>query len=220
MRGIPEKLRAIADEYLKSQGIEQKVAPISIMDEDFQKNVNRRKREKTKAAEVEHAIRHYIDLNFNEDPELFSSFAEMLEQILAEFKDNWEKIYEELEKLRQAIKAKEQEETYGLDRKRQMPIFGMLKARLFDNRDLSEDEIAQVVDLTQNTFNLIEREIRSAGFWNSIPSQNRLRAELQKLFVSPRFSTYPHILNEDIRKPLITDLIQWAKDNHDKIIMG
>lgn len=218
MKGIPDKLRAIADEYLKSQGIEQKIAPISIMDDDFQKGVSRRKRDKTKAAEVEHAIRHYIDLNINEDPELFASFATMLEQILAEFKDNWDKIYEELEKLRQIIKAKEKEETYGLDRKRQMPIFRIFSAELFDNRSLSEDEIAQNVDLTQNTFIVIEREIRSAGFWNSIPAQNRLRAELQQLFLSPRFNIYPNMI--DKWRPLITRLVEWAKANHDTIVMS
>lgn len=218
MKGIPDKLRTIADQYLQSQGIEQKVAPISIMDDDFQKGVNKRKRDKTKAAEVEHAIRHYIDLNINEDPELFASFAAMLEQIMAEFKDNWDKIYEELEKLRQKIKAKEKEETYGLDRRRQMPIFRIFSAELFDNRQLSEDEIAQNVDLTQNTFIVIEREIRSAGFWNSIPAQNRLRAELQQLFLSPRFNIYPNMI--DKWRPLITRLVEWAKANHDTIVMS
>ena len=218
MKGIPDKLRAIADDYLHSKGIEQKVAPISIMDDDFQKGVSRRKRDKTKAAEVEHAIRHYIDININEDPELFASFAEMLEQILAQFKDNWQKIYEELEKLRQKIKAKEKEETYGLDRKQQMPIFRIFRAELFANRQLNENEIAQNVDLTQNTFNLIEREIRSAGFWDSIPAQNRLKAELQQLFLSPRFHHYPDMM--DKWRLLITRLMEWARQNHDTIVMG
>lgn len=218
MKGIPSKLRAIADEFLTSQGIEQKVAPISIIDDDFQKGVNRRKRDKTKAAEVEHAIRHYIDININEDPELFASFAEMLEQILAEFKDNWQRIYEELEKLRQKIKAKEQEITYGLDRKQQMPIFRIFKAELFDNSDLDEGEIAQNVDLTQNTFNLIQREIRSAGFWGSVPAQNRLKAELQQLFLLPRYSTYPNMMSR--WRPIATRLVEWARANHETIVMS
>jgi type I restriction enzyme, R subunit len=35
MKGIPPKLRGIADEFLKSRGLEQTVAPISIIAEDF-----------------------------------------------------------------------------------------------------------------------------------------------------------------------------------------
>lgn len=215
MKGIPAKLRAIADEYLVSRGIVQKVAPISIMDDDFEKGVQQRRRDRTKAAEVEHAIRHYIDINIDEDPELFTSFAEMLAQILQEFADNWEMIYQELEKLRQKIVAKEREQTYGLDRKRQMPIFRIFWAELWESRELNEDEIAQNVDLTLNTFNLIEREMRSAGFWDSIPAQNRLKAELQELFLSEQFNNTPHIFAK--RHALVSRLLEWARSNRETI---
>lgn len=216
MRGIPTKLRTIADDFLKSKGIEQKVEPISIMDDDFQKDVQGRKRDKTKAAEVEHAIRHYIDINIDEDPELFASFAEMLEQILQEFKDNWDRIYEELEKLRQRIVAREKEHTYGLDRKKQMPIFRIFRAELFDDRELDEDQIAQNIDLTQNTFNLIEREIRSIGFWSSIPAQSRLVGELKGLFLSERFYQYPNMMSK--REHIVSRLMEWARENHEMIL--
>lgn len=215
MKGIPAKLRAIADDYLVSQGIAQKVAPISILDDDFQKGVQQRRREKTKAAEVEHAIRHYIDINIDEDPELFTSFAQMLAQILQEFADNWERIYQELEKLRQKMAAKEKEQTYGLDRKRQMPIFRIFLAELWKGQELSEDEIAQNVDLTQNAYNLIEREARAVGFWDSIPAQNRLKAELLQLFLSERFSALPHIFAK--RQELVSRLLEWARANREMI---
>ncbi|MGH7454495.1 MAG: type I restriction endonuclease subunit R, partial [bacterium] len=189
---------------------------ISIIDADFQKDVHARKRSKTKAAEVEHAIRHFVDVNIDEDPELFSSFAAALEKILKDFKDNWDRIYQELEKLRQQIEAKEREQTYGLNRKKQMPIFRIFKAELFDNRELTEDEIAQNVNLTQNAFNVILPEVRTAGFWNSIPAQNRLKSDLQQLFLSVQFSTYPNMMNK--WRPLISRLMEWAKENHGIII--
>jgi type I restriction enzyme, R subunit len=212
MTGIPPKLRAITDEFLKSKGIQQKIAPISILDADFQKDVKARKRSKTKAAEVEHAIRHFINLNVSEDPELFASFASELEKILQEFRDNWDRIYQELEKLRQKMAAKEKEQTYGLDRKKQMPIFRMLRVELFDGHNLSEDEIAQTVNLTQNLSNLIVGEIVSAGFWSSTPAQNRLKAELQQLMLSEEFSKYPNMMAR--WRPLITRLMEWARENH------
>ena len=62
-----------------------------------------RSRTKTKAAEIEHAIRHHLDVELDDDPDLQASFAEALNSILEEFKDNWNKIYEELEKLRKRI---------------------------------------------------------------------------------------------------------------------
>lgn len=217
MKGIPPKLRAIADEYLISKGIEQQVAPISIIADDFfNKVVASKKREKTKAAEVEHAIRHFIDLNIDEDPELFASFAKALEEILQNFKGNWKLIYEELEKLREKIRNREKEETYGLDRKKQMPFFRIFKAELFDNRDLSEDEIARNVNLTQHIFNLVITEIKLTGFWDSTPAQLKLKAELQKMLLSPEFKDLPNIITK--RNEIISRIMELAKTNHFKII--
>lgn len=217
MKGIPPKLRAIADEYLISKGIEQQVAPISIIADDFfSKVVNNKKREKTKAAEVEHAIRHFIDINIDEDPELFASFAKALEEILQNFKGNWKVIYEELEKLRDKIKNREKEETFGLDRKKQMPFFRIFKAELFDTRDLSEDEISRNVNLTQHIFNLVATEIKLTGFWDSPPAQLKLKAELQKTLLSPEFKDLPNIITK--RNQIISRIMELAKTNHFKII--
>jgi type I restriction enzyme R subunit len=216
MKGIPPKLRNIADQFLISKGIEQSVAPISIIADDFQKHVKTKTREKTKAAEVEHAIRHYIDINIDEDPELFASFAEALEEILKNFKGNWKAIYEELEKLREKIKNREKEQTFGLDRKKQMPFFRIFKAELFENRDLNEDEIAQNVNLTQHVFNLVATEIKLTGFWDSTPAQAKLKGELQKLLLSPEFNKLPNIILK--RTELISRIMELAKTNHFKIV--
>ncbi len=216
MKGIPPKLRTIADEFLKSKGIEELVKPISIIADDFQKNVKNKKRDKTKAAEVEHAVRHYIDINLDEDPELFASFSEALELILIQFKGNWRAIYEELEKLREKIRNREKEETYGLDRKKQMPFFRIFKKEIYNNQELTEDEIAQNVNLTQHVFNLVSTELRMTGFWDSVPAQNRLKAEVQKLFISPDFSTLPNIVKN--RKAITSRVMEVAKSNHYRII--
>ena len=103
MKGIPAKLRAITDAHLESRGIDVKVPPISILDEDFEKGVGEHRRTKTKAAEIEHAIRHHLDVDLDDDPDLRASFAEALAVIFERFRDNWNKIYDELEKLRTRI---------------------------------------------------------------------------------------------------------------------
>jgi type I restriction enzyme R subunit len=92
MKGIPQKLRKITDTFLESRGIAVKVKPISILDEDFEKGIKSHSRTKTKAAEIEHAIRHHLDVDLDDDPELRASFAEELNAILEEFRDNWDHI--------------------------------------------------------------------------------------------------------------------------------
>ncbi len=211
MRGIPPKLRVIADEFLVSKGIEQKVEPISIINPEFEQGISKRKRDKTKAAEVEHAIRHFIEMNIGEDPELFASFAKELERILEAFAENWKKIYEELEKLRKKMAESEKQYAYGLDRRKQLPIFNLLRAELFDNRELNEDEIALNVDLTQHLFNTIETEMHFKGFWNSKAAQNRLVADMQAMLLSEHFKELPNMFTK--YKQIISRIMEWAREN-------
>ena len=231
MKGIPTKLRTITDAFLSSRGIDVKVEPISILDKDFQKEVKKHNRNKTKAAEIEHAVRHHLDVALNDDPELQASFAEALKQILKEFANNWDKIYKELEKLRQRIINASMEPTYGLHRKKQMPIFRMLKREIFGEsaavettkmsdqtaaNGMSEDEkISKLVALTQHIYMEIERELKLTGFWESIPARNKLKADLQKTLLQPEFVTLPKLVTN--RQPIISRLMEIAEKNNEII---
>jgi len=223
MKGIPPKLRALTDAYLESKGIDQKIKPISIMDEDFERNVAKRNRTKTKAAEVEHAIRHHLDVELDDDPELQASFAASLSNILEEFRSNWQKIYEELEKLRQRIKDAENEPTYGLHKKKQMPFFRMFQRELnlaaepgpvWEGQE--EERISLLVNLTQQVFLVVERELRLTGFWESIPARNKLKAEIQQILTSPDFIKVPGVFAN--RAQIISRVLELAEKNNDRIL--
>ena len=220
MKGIPAKLRSITDEFLKSEGIEQKVEPISIMDENFFEHVKAKQRTKTKAAEVEHAIRHFIDININEDPELYASFAEALAEILREFRNNWEEIYRRLEELRRKIMDKEKEPTYGLHRKKQMPFFRIFKKEFYgDKPDLSDDEISIIVGVTKEVFDKVKLEIGAIGFWRNIPAQNRLKGEVVDILISEDqglTKTIPGLFAR--RNEIASRIMELAKSNHDIIL--
>lgn len=235
MKGIPPKLRAITDAYLESKGIEVKINPISILDEDFQKQVGKHNRTKTKAAEVEHAIRHHLEVELDDDPDLQASFAQALAKIFEDFRDNWKKIYEELEKLRERIINASKEPTYGLHRKKQMPFFRMFEREIFgegmaatateplgvaEDPDFygmsSEDRISHLVDLTQKSFLAVERELKLTGFWGSIPARNKLKEELQKTLLAPEFSKLPDIVKN--RAHIISRIMEIAEKNHDIIL--
>jgi type I restriction enzyme, R subunit len=236
MKGIPPKLRGITDAFLESRGIDVKVEPISILDEDFQKEVKKHDRTKTKAAEIEHAIRHHLDVELNDDPELQASFAEALRKIFEAFATNWKKIHEELEKLRQRIVNAGKEPTYGLHRKKQMPIYRMLKREIFGEETVidpdgmtvaepppiygmpEEERISKLVALTKDLYEEIERELKLIGFWDSIPARNKLVADLQKAILQPEFATMPGLVMN--RKHIISRLMEIAEKNHDTILFA
>lgn len=215
MRDIPPKLRALADKYLVSRGIEVKVAPISILHEDFEKDVSKRTRTKTKAAEIEHAVRHHLEVELDDDPDLQASFADALAGIFERFADNWEMIYRELEKLRNRIISASKEPTYGLHRKKQMPFFRSLKRELFGESDLNDDQISQLVSLTQALYLIIERELKLTGFWESIAARNKLRADIQELLLSEGFVALPGMATS--RQRIIARVMEIAEKNNDII---
>jgi type I restriction enzyme R subunit len=97
-----------------------------------------------------------------------------------------------------------------------MPFFRIFKAEIFDNRELNEDEIAENVNLTQHIYNLVKTELQLTGFWESIPAQLKLKAELQKLLLSPQFSKLPKVIAN--RKSIVSRIMEVAKSNHYKII--
>jgi type I restriction enzyme, R subunit len=223
MKGIPSKLRALTDTYLTSKGIDLKVPPISILDDDFESQVGKRKRTKTKAAEIEHAIRHHLDVDLDDDPDLQASFSEALVKIFEEFRDNWQKIYEELEKLRERMRTASQEPTYGLHRKKQMPFFRMFQRELEAAWEQhppyasnGDERIGTLVNLTQQVFNVVECELKLTGFWESIPARNRLKAELQKALLQPDFVKLPGIV--PARAHLISRVMEIAEKNNDAIL--
>lgn len=193
-----------------------KVAPISILDEDFEKQVGRRSRTKTKAAEVEHAIRHHLDVDLNDDPDLQASFAEALAAIFEQFRDNWQKIYEELEKLRRRIVSASQEPTYGLHRKKQMPFFRCFKREIYGDGDLTDDEISNMVSLTQQVYDTVERELKLTGFWDSIPARNRLKEEIKKILLSKEFVGLPNIVKN--RAHIVSRVLEIADEKNDTIL--
>ena len=233
MKGIPAKLRAITDVHLESRSINIRIPPISILDEDFEKGVGKHRRTKTKAAEIEHAIRHHLDVNLDDDPDLRASFAEALALIFEQFRDNWNKIYEELEKLRTRIINAGNEPTFGLHQKKQMPFFRMFQRELFGVDEATvvpakgverhvvdgiddEDQIGYLVDLTQKVTLVVERELKLTGFWESSPARNKMKADIQNILLASEFAKVPDL--RDNRAHIISRVMEISEKNNDIIL--
>lgn len=219
MKGIPAKLRTVTDAYLISRGIDQKVEPISILDDKFELEVGSHQRSKTKAAEVEHAIRHHIEINILEDPELYASFAEALEKILEDFKNNWDKVYQELEKLRQKIRNLPPPPG-GLHRKKHMPFFRILSKEIYgkayEEGGLTDEELDNLVDLTREIFDAVCLEIRLVGFWQSLPARAKLKADIQGILMSERFHRLPNMTK--IHNQIVSRMMELAEANSETIL--
>ena len=113
--GCGEKVRKLIDEHILSKGVDPKVAPISIMAENFEEYVSANRSAKSRASEMEHAIRHHISKNIDYDPEFYRKLSEKLEEILEACRENWDELAEELKTFLSEVRAGRQEEDDGLD---------------------------------------------------------------------------------------------------------
>ena len=158
----------------------------------------------------------HLEVELDDDPELQASFSEALAAILQEFANNWQIIYEELEKLRKRIIETANEPTYGLHKKKQMPFFRMLKTEIFGTAALDDDQIGQLVDLTQQVYLVVGRELKLTSFWESIPARNKLKAEIQQILVSEAFKSLPKVVTN--RNQIISRVMEIAEKNNDRIL--
>ena len=63
-----EKVRELIDEHLESLGVDQVLPPVSLTSADFRQKVAAMASPRARASEMEHAIRHHIDVHLAEDP--------------------------------------------------------------------------------------------------------------------------------------------------------
>jgi len=204
-----KKLQSIVDEYLVSKGIEVKVKPIEIFSDEFVKKTNNRKSSKAKAAEIEKALTKYLTVNMPLDPSLYGAFLEMLKKILEQFKDNWDEIYKQLEELREKLKKKEEDLSYGLTRT-QKPYLNLFAKELFGKvEDLKEDEIELVVRLTKDIYEVVERETSAKYYGETKATKLRFQMELQDVLLSEEFCKVDQVVKN--YKSLILQIVEVAE---------
>ena len=81
-----------------------------------------------------------------------------------------------------------------------------------------ENRISYLVDLTQQITLVIERELKLAGFWESIPARNKLKAEIQKTLLAPEFAKVPDLIKN--RAHIISRAMEIAEKNNDIILFA
>jgi type I restriction enzyme R subunit len=163
-----EKVRALIDQYIQSQGIDPKVEPIDVLSLDFKAHVQRHRSTKAQAAEMEYAARHHISVQIEEDPVYYQKLSERLDQILQTFADNWEAQVEALRQYIEDIKKGRPADQTGLEPKTQLPFLSLIAEE--SERDLSE--------LAQATVEIVDRirtVIRRVRFWENLVAQEELK---------------------------------------------
>lgn len=174
--GAGEKVRQLIDLHLKAIGIDPKVAPVQITDAGFAEKTNTLGSDRTKASEMEHAVRHHIEVHFDEDPARFKKLSEKLSNILSNFRDNWAEQAKALRDLVQEAVTADPKDDTGLDPRRQKPFYGVLAEEL--GEPVTPETKTVRVDMVTELVDHITQEIRTVDFWKTPDFQRGLRTWL------------------------------------------
>ena len=162
-----EKVRELIDEHLESLGVDQVLPPVSLTSADFRQKVAAMASPRTRASEMEHAIRHHINVHLVEDPVRYRRLSERLEQILAEHAGNWEQQALALGELLDEMKTDEAERDRGdsgLNRVEEA-LYGVVLENTVTDGIVSEQQGQKVADFVRRLHELAVADTTRVDFW-------------------------------------------------------
>ena len=205
LKWASEKVRKLIDRHLLSLGIDTKVFEVSILSDEFRNNVDfLNKTPKSKASEMEHAIRWHIKVNLEKDPTLYAHFKDKLETILHAYQENWEEIVKELGKLRDEMSEGRTPETDGISII-EAPFYDLIKATLSIEVEM---EINLTKELTHNLIEILKETATITNFWSDKSAERRRIEGLLEDEI--RYSGIKGVT--DIASELTTELMKLAKN--------
>lgn len=170
LKWASQKVRQLIDKHLFSLGIDTKVQQVSILSDEFKSKVDYlNKTPKSKASEMEHAIRWHIKVNIDKDPTLYNRFKDRLETILNSYKENWEEIVKQLEGLREEMSEGRKPETEGISII-EAPFYDLLKASLPNE---NEDQIHKTKVLTHTLLLHLKETAAINNFWTDKAAERK-----------------------------------------------
>ena len=190
LSGCGEKVRQLIADAVAADGIEILVKEVQLFSPEFDEKVEALNSDEAKASEMEHAIRHEINVRVEENPAFYQSLRQRLEEIIEQRRlerlDDAQQL-SLLNSLREELKGEQtQAQDIGLDG-RGFAIYGLLqhhrasplaeKAATYDvaNRDLASliDEAVepftdlvdweQKEDVQRQMRSRIKRQLRAGG---------------------------------------------------------
>ena len=170
LKWASEKVRKLIDRHLLSLGIDTKIQQVSILSDEFKSKVDYlNKTPKSKASEMEHAIRWHIKVNLDKDPALYSRFKDRLEAILNAYKENWEEIVRGLGRLRDEMAEGRKPGTEGIS-SIEAPFYDMLKSSLTDE---NETLIIKTKELSRLLIVVLKETAAIKNFWKDKSSEQK-----------------------------------------------
>lgn len=209
------KIRKMIDAHLETLGINSKIPPVSLLSDDFIKEVDKVSRnKKSKASEMEHAIRRHIKVNMDKDPGLYKGFLKRMEELLEKYKNNWDTIYDEFKDLRDDMDKgrKGENQEPGLT-EQELPFYDIVCITIYKDNAVPEENKDALKKMVSEVVELLQDAINKPNFWQGRASEIRtLQGTIEDLL---DFSDIDEI--SKLSEKLTTEIMSLAKKRHNEL---
>jgi len=211
-----QKVADLINEHLISLGINPKVAPVELLSADFIEKLNQHAggNAEAKASEMEHAIRKHCTVHHDEDPAFYKSLSQKVENLIDKYHEQWERLAEELEKLRgQAIAGRQQGEE-GMSREA-TTFYEHIANEAFDNGKVPVSAKVKMKSLMGEIVDKLKDSIGSIDYWSNGDKQKKTRGEIKTALT---LSGIPELKQN--RERVAVEIMKLAKNRHDELLKG
>jgi type I restriction enzyme R subunit len=213
LAGVGEKVKQLIAEHLRAVGVNPKIPPTELFDTGFKDKVNEHKSDKTKASDIEHAIKHHITVNLEKDPEYFKSLAEKLSTIIEKHKEHWEELVQLLLDFRDEI-DQGQELPEGV-KDEEAPFYNILVAEVtkasgdgsLRNAEGSLDEAThdEIIATTKALVDMLDKATRIVGFFDKHDEIKTAKKDIKRILIETTFDT------SELRQAVIDRFMELAQ---------
>ncbi|WP_018654155.1 type I restriction endonuclease subunit R [Actinomadura flavalba] len=197
------KVKQLIDRHVISLGIGMKIKRVALADPAYAQVVEALHGSRARASEMEHAIRHHIEIKLGQDPVRYQRFQERLEEILQAYHENWEQQVTFFDRLREEMVAEDEDDagpTAGLS-----PLEAALFRRLEQATGSGPDAYERLREAVGELDTVIATHTAKAGFWDRDHAKAMLRAEIAGLLLDLGIAAFGQ---EDALASKVYDIVE------------
>ncbi|RZV08761.1 type I restriction enzyme R subunit [Natrinema hispanicum] len=183
LEGTGEQVRELIHKHIRSSGIEVlNDEPVSVMDKDeFDTRLDTLDSDEARASEMQHAVKHEINVRFDEDPVHYGSLRERVEELIEEYRQQRlsdREVIEELRDVMDEMRSREQTaHKKGFDGTTELSFYHAIEDVLnAKERGLDEES---VIELTGTLVGAVEEFTSIVEWKQKVNIQDQIRKQVK-----------------------------------------
>jgi len=211
LEGAGAKVRKLIQDHITSRGIEVlNEEPVSIMEEvEFDAKLEGLESDEARASEMQNAIKHEINVRFDEDPVQYGSLRDRLEELIEQYREgryNERETIEGLRVLMDEIRSRDkQARNKGLRDETDLSFYHAVEDVLSEH-DAGEGAF---IELTADLVGIVEEFVTKVEWKERTHLQNRMRKEVTRELYGSAID-----ISGDERRELTNRVIELARHHY------